>query len=490
MCPPTPCKSTIPESICNQPHSPGKRINGQLQTDDQGYMESSSSSCSPDADTPCDSSLPPTAPKVPKLRPSVPRSFARECSSSLGPGTSRTDNSEASSFESPSSVHLLRISLESETEKGSKDAPKPARGQMAEAGRAFQLGYVDGLVALQQYTSSVDESTSSTPYHVSSDASTYVIPSTLTSRSDGSNTPDSGCSISLFGCPAGDTDKTPFESESLLKQVPKPYCPPHKRQLRLLSVGQEGPLPVAEANKSSGTGKSPTAASFSRTRFHCDTPWRTMSSPTEITNGFGLEKGPFLRKLLSQSSIQINFPDNTAPKSLIPTFEKIPAAWGTSGPLPKPGQKKLSTVKPEYPLNPNMIKSNKMNLARDGIPVLEKKGTLARRGDVIIQVPISDPTNLNQARPTHPDREKGTGPPLEQLASLCHVAHSQKKKSDVPKDQIMSLVDLQIKATKPIRAPWYRSTENKAGYGGSKTDYSTSPCEGTGFFCPVIINTD
>lgn len=54
-------------------------------------------------------------------------------------------------------------------------------------------------------------------------------------------------------------------------------------------------------------------------------------------------------------------------------------------------------------------------------------------------------------RPTHPDRVKKPAPPLEELISRCHVAHSQKKKSDVPKDQIVPLVDLQINSTKPIR---------------------------------------
>lgn len=303
MRPPTPCQATLPHNICQNPPNGGNYINPKLQTVDQGYMESSSSSCSPGPITPSDSCLPPTAPKVPKLHPSVPRSFARECSSSIGPGTSSTEKTMASTCESPSSVRLLRLPLDSEKEVKTKDAAKHSCGQGLEAG-PFQRGYVDGLVALQQYTSSADESTSSTPYHVSSTASTYLIPSTPTRGTVDSASPDSDCSSRFLECPAGDTIKT--SSEDPPKQTSKPYCPPHKRQPRLQPFDNEGPLSDTEVENSGGHGENSKRLPFSVNPSHVG-PSRRAASPRGVLNGLGPEKGPFLRKLLS-SSFQTTFP--------------------------------------------------------------------------------------------------------------------------------------------------------------------------------------
>eukprot|EP00210_Caulerpa_lentillifera_P000937 g907.t1 len=100
---------------------------------------------------------------------------------------------------------------------------------------------------------------------------------------------------------------------------------------------------------------------------------------------------------------------------------------------------------------------------------------------------------------------------LEAALAWCHVQHSQKQVPVVPKDDVRKLVDFQLNSGKPIRAPWYRSQNQKLEEevdrkpvverrpliprpdkpARTTTKNNTTPSgtrsnkkQGTGFFCP------
>jgi hypothetical protein len=275
MCPPTPCKGLLAPKFSQQPISADTCVKSKTNflAADQVSLESSASSSSPGTLTP-ELCLPPAAPEVPKLRPSVPRSFARECSSYSGSGTTTTDNSEPSPSESPLSVHCSPTVLDHNGEVKPPVAEKDA-GRVPAALPAF----VDGLAALQQYTSSIDESLSSSPSHVSSDASTYIPHSTPSSRNTETATPKSECQMSLLDCQISDISKLSFKDS--LQKIPQPYCPPHKRHPRtLVSANQETFMDKESTESHNSTRKLP---------------------PKDSIKSFrrAAEKGPFLCKLLT-----------------------------------------------------------------------------------------------------------------------------------------------------------------------------------------------
>lgn len=297
MCPATPCKLQAPPDLSQMP-----RYNEKCSKAARGCSapaESSSSSCSPRGGTPSD---PPTAPEVPILRPSVPRSFARECSSSSGPVTHASDTSQESSLQSPLSVNLPS-SATSETTL--QDTSNHQIGQKIHA-VPLHPEYLDGLAALQQYSSSIDESASSTPSQM---ASALISPNSTTPTSKNFENPITFLLSETSKDKVGRSNGGIQGPDGQQKQIPKPYCPPHKRRpLHLASSQAHEERQFGGADrKLGGTQKvgfrmplsQDTSAVFPSSGSQCG----GLDAMPEERNIRATDKAPFLEKLLASSAV-------------------------------------------------------------------------------------------------------------------------------------------------------------------------------------------
>lgn len=199
-------------------------------------------------------------------------------------------------------MNLPSSTTSAEIETELQYASKHPFGQKVPA-VTLQHEYPDGLAALQQYSSSIDESASSPPSQI---ACAIISPTSTTPTSKQFEKPLSF----LLGetCQEEKTGGSNGSAPDGEKQIPKPYCPPHKRRPSHLANSHEHEETQRLGGARGKLGETQKVGYHGPLRYYpsavsppCGN--YSLDAAPEERKVRATDKAPFLEKLLTNSSV-------------------------------------------------------------------------------------------------------------------------------------------------------------------------------------------